>query len=133
MQRGNQQITFINVLDLERSHRFYHTLLGLALVLDHGDCRIYRVTGDAYVGICKRPQNIHAPGSFLFTLITPQVEEEVERLDAAGVTIEVPTQHNSTYQITQAFILDPDGYRIEIQRFHDPNWDQVTATKSVKG
>ena len=108
-------------------------MLGLDLVLDQGDCRIYRVTGDAYVGLCNRPQNIQAPGSFLFTLITPQVEEEVERLDAAGVTIEVPAQTNSTYQITQAFILDPDGYRIEIQRFHDPNWDQVSATKSVKG
>ena len=132
MQRWHQQITFINVLDLERSHQFYHELLGLDFVLDQGDCRIYRVAGDAYFGVCKRPKSIQAPGSFLFTLITPQVEEEVERLDAAGVTIEVPTQTNSTYQITQAFILDPDGYRIEIQSFHDPNWDQVTTTKSVK-
>ena len=131
MQRWQQQITFINVLDLERSHQFYHVVLGLDFVLDQGDCRIYRVAQDAYVGICKRPQNILAPGSFLFTLITPQVEEEIERLDAAGVTIDVAPQFNSTYQITQAFILDPDGYRIEIQRFHDPKWNQhIAETKS---
>ena len=133
MQRWHQQITFINVLDLDRSHQFYHELLGLDFVLDQGDCRIYRVTGDAYVGVCKRPQNIQAPGSFLFTLVTPQVETEVQRLDAAGVTIEVPTQENSTYQITQAFVLDPDGYRLEIQRFHDPEWAQVIRHKRIKG
>ena len=122
MQRWNQQITFINVLNLERSHRFYHTLLGLELVLDQGDCRIYRATGDAYMGICKRPQNIPRQGVFVHPNQF-QVEEEVER-SRAGVTIEAPTQYNSTYQITQAFVLDPDGYRIEIQRFNDPNWNQ---------
>ena len=124
MNRWSEHITFINVSNLERSHRFYTERIGLVPVHDQGDCRIYRIGRDAYLGLCHRPSDVRAPGSFLITLVTPHVEGEVAQLEAAGVTIELPVQDHPKYAITQAFVLDPDGYRLEIQRFHDPNWNQ---------
>ena len=59
-----------------------------------------------------------------FEGVSDHVEGEVAQLEAAGVTIELPVQDHPKYAITQAFVLDPDGYRLEIQRFHDPNWNQ---------
>ena len=122
MGSWQQQISFLYVSNLARSHAFYAGLLGFRQVVDQGDCRIYHTVGGAYFGLCERPELVAAPGPFLFTLVTDAVEDEVARLAEQGVCIEHPVQANPTYRITQAFVLDPDGYRVEIQRFDDPNW-----------
>ena len=49
----DQQVTFLYVADLAVSSHFYQDLLGLALVLDQGACRIYRVAGEAYIGFAR--------------------------------------------------------------------------------
>ncbi len=46
------QITFLYVADLERSTRFYGQVLGLALVLDQGRCRVFQITDTSFVGVC---------------------------------------------------------------------------------
>ncbi len=122
MGRWQQQITFIYVSNLANSHRFYVENLGFELLVDQGDCRIYQTSSHGYLGLCERPELVDAPGSFLLTLVTPKVEEELERFAHAGVRIDTPAQVNERYAITQGFVRDPDGYRIEIQRFHDANW-----------
>ena len=53
-------ITFLFVTDLEASHRFYADALDLPMVLDQGNCRIYRINRGAFLGICERPDRVGA-------------------------------------------------------------------------
>ncbi|MGC9347580.1 MAG: VOC family protein, partial [Anaerolineae bacterium] len=131
----DQQITFLYTRDLASTAHFYEDIMSLPMVLDQGDCRIYHTCGDAYVGFCERtgaPQTwddekahgaTHAPpASFLYTLVTDQVDAWYSHLRRHGVEIESPPKLNETYGIYHFFVRDPNGYVIEIQRFTDPDW-----------
>ena len=117
----DQQITFLPVSDLERSSAFYGDVLGLPLVLDQGDCRIYQISATAFVGVCQRTERGDMNG-LLVTLVTDDVDGWHERLVSAGVQCDRPPRRNDTYRLYQAFYRDPDGYTIEVQRFLDPAW-----------
>ena len=88
----SQQITFLDTRDLGRTADFYERILGLRLARDQGSCRIYHVSGSSYVGFCERAD---APPQ-------PQGAE------------------NPPYRIYNAFVRDPNGYLLEIQRFWEP-------------
>ena len=122
----SEQIVFVYVLDLERAAKFYGDVLGLRLVLDQGGCRIYQVAGSAYLGICDRQERAGIEGS-LVTLVTQDVDQWFEKLVAAGAEIIRPPQHTEEYQIYNFFARDPDGNRLEIQRFDDPSWKVADA------
>lgn len=118
----DQLVTFLPVSDLDRSRRFYEDTLGLELVLDQGDCRIYRVgSGDAFVGICVRPAAEPSDG-VMVTLVTQDVEGWHERLVGAGVRCDRPPARNEQYALHHAFYRDPDGHVLEVQTFLDPAW-----------
>ena len=117
----DQQVTFLLVSDLDRSSHFYGQMLGLGLVLDQGDCRIYRVSSSAFVGICQRAER-GDPNTVLVTFVTDDVDGRHQDLVAAGVACEKVPQHNEKYNVYHAFYRDPDGYLIEVQRFLDPAW-----------
>ncbi len=100
----DQQVTFLYTRDLDLSAAFYGETLGLHLVLDQGGCRIYRVSPDGFLGLCRcsesRPCNP----------------------EGVIVTFETPPRDNPAFNIYHCFLRDPDGYQIEIQRFDDPAW-----------
>ena len=111
------QITFVHVADLARSAAFYGDVLGLALARDQGACRIYRVTGGAYLGVCDhRPPE---PGGIILTLVSDDVDAWAARLVAAGHEVDGP-HANPRFAIYHCFVHDPDGHLVEIQRFDDP-------------
>lgn len=114
-------ITFLSVEDLERSDRFYSGTLGLPLVLDQGSCRIFRVAGGAYLGVCERPGEA-APQGTILTLVSDEVDRWHDRLAALGVAVEQAPRVSDRYGIYHAFYRDPDGHLVEIQRFLDPGW-----------
>lgn len=116
-----EQITFLSVEDLARSAAFYGDVLALALVVDQGDCRIFRVTDAAYLGVCTRPGRTKTEG-VIVTLVTDDVDGWHNNLVAAGVECVRPPANHPKYDIYQAFYHDPDGHLIEIQRFADPDW-----------
>ena len=116
-----QGITFLPTTDLSAMHTFYSETLGLELALDQGTCRIYRIARDAYLGVCQRADATRAEG-VIVTLVTPDVEERCAALEAAGVSLEKPCAYNAAYDITQAFLRDPEGHLVELQRFDDPRW-----------
>jgi len=118
----DQQITFLHVRDLAATAQFYEGILGLKLVLDQGDCRIYHVAGSAFVGLCQREQPPGRSGGVILTLIVQDVDAWYEQLRARGVAFEAEPVLNPKYGIHHVFLRDPDGYSIEIQRFSDPNW-----------
>jgi predicted enzyme related to lactoylglutathione lyase len=113
-------ITFLEVADLERSDRFYAEDLGLSLVLDQGECRIYRLSGDAYLGMCERKDP--APSKVIVTLVTDDVTGWHTRLVDAGAEVDGPPRDNENYRIQQFFATDPDGHVLEVQRFWDEGW-----------
>jgi catechol 2,3-dioxygenase-like lactoylglutathione lyase family enzyme len=119
----DQQVTFLYVTDLERSAAFYGGTLGLALVLDQGACRIYRVSADGFLAVCRcsetRPSS---PDGVIVTLVTGDVDGWYERLAAKGVAFESPPRAKPEFNIYHCFLRDPDGYQLEIQRFDDPAW-----------
>lgn len=118
-------ITFLFVEDLERSSDFYANRLGLELAVEQGSCRIFRVGRDSFIGICQRSEHVGASAGVLVTLVCDDVDGWTARLQMAGVDIEEMPRANSQYGIYHAFLRDPDGHRIEIQRFDDPDWAQT--------
>ena len=128
MTSFDQQVTFLLVADLDRSSKFYGDILGLDLVLDQGDCRIFRTADTAFVGICERSER-GDPGSILLTLVTDDVDARHSALKAAGATCERQPALNEKYNVYHAFYRDPDGYLIEVQRFLDPAWPAVDPSR----
>ena len=121
------QITFLYVRDLEASARFYAGALGLPLAVDQGSCRIYRVCGrKAYLGICLGETNGDRGDALIFTLVVSDVDGLHRRLLAAGYSAEHAPRVNERYRIYHFFVRDPDGYRLEVQRFLDEAWDKST-------
>ena len=117
-----EQISFVFVTDLERSHRFYEETLGLPLALDQGMCRIYRVTGTAYLGICERPDEV-SPQGVILTLVTDEVDAWHQRLTERDVPVIKAPGYSEEYRVYHAFYQDPDGYLVETQQFSDQAWD----------
>jgi catechol 2,3-dioxygenase-like lactoylglutathione lyase family enzyme len=122
-----QQITFLYTRDLAATAVFYEEKLGLALVLDQGSCRIYRVSAGAFVGFCQRAEAPEQPAGLIFTLVTADVDGWYAHLQEKGVKLEKPPAVNPQYNIYHFFLRDPNGYLIEIQRFLDPNWPPTAA------
>lgn len=113
-------IIFLPTHDLNATHQFYANLLQLSLIRDQGDCRIYRLSDAAYVGFCQRATLPQPPESVILTLLVEDVDELYAILTAQGAVSERTPQLNTTYRIYHAFLRDPNGYRLEIQRFLEP-------------
>jgi len=117
----DQVVTFLAVSDVDRSSILYGDVLGLEMVLDQVDCRVFRVCRDGFLGVCQRP-DAPKPAATIVTLVTDDVDGWHDRLVAAGVTCDRPPQRNERYDLYHAFYRDPDGHVIEIQTFLDPSW-----------
>ena len=118
----DQTITFLNTRDLEETDRFYREILGLLEVVDQGDCKIYRVSSDGYLGFCRRETFTGVSDGVILTLVTDEVDAWFHHLRDNGISFEKPPTHNHRYGIYHCFLRDPNGYLIEIQRFDDPDW-----------
>ena len=115
-----QQITFLDTRDLARTAEFYERILGLRLARDQGTCRIYHVAGSAYLGFCERPDATAPASGLTLTLITDDVDGWCGRLRAHGAEFVKEPADNPPYRIYNAFVRDPNGYLLEIQRFWEP-------------
>jgi catechol 2,3-dioxygenase-like lactoylglutathione lyase family enzyme len=121
----DQQITFLYTRDLAETARFYEEVMGLALKLDQGGCRIYQVSQDGYLGFCQRddaPEGSSptAARHIILTLVAQDVDGWYDHLRENGVAFEKAPAVNPRYQIYHCFLRDPNGYLIEIQRFLHP-------------
>ncbi len=116
----DQQITFLYTQNLAETARFYEDCLELPLVRDQGVCRIYRVSQDGYIGFCQHLSAEAAPAGLIITLVSEDVDGWFARLSAKGVSFEKPPMHNDQFHIYHCFLRDPNGYRLEIQRFDAP-------------
>lgn len=114
------QITFLPTADLAACAQFYETVLLLPLVVDQGTCRIYQVAGGGYLGFCRSDSAPPADDRLILTFVCEDVDSWHARLTAQGVATDGPPRENEQYQIYHFFARDPDGYRLEVQRFLHP-------------
>lgn len=121
-------VVFVYVEDLGVSSEFYGDALGLELVLEQAHCRIYRVAEGGFVGICQSGDRPTTPEGVILTVVRDDVDALCDSLVAHGVTLEQPPTHNERFAIYHAFVRDPDGHLVEIQRFDDPAWSETAAT-----
>ena len=118
---ADAQITFLPSSDLARSKVYYEDVLGLDLAVDQGPCLIFRVADSAYVGICERSL-VGASDGVIVTFVAQDVDGWCDRIVTAGGHIDRGPEHNARFGIYQAFLRDPDGHLLEIQRFDDQSW-----------
>jgi catechol 2,3-dioxygenase-like lactoylglutathione lyase family enzyme len=116
----DSQIIFVPVADLARSAQFYETVLLLKPTLDQHGIKIYQVVERSFLGFCQNEAPLAADDRLIFTFVTERVDEWHTRLLAQGVPTDGPPRTNERYQIYHFFARDPDGYRIEVQRFLHP-------------
>jgi catechol 2,3-dioxygenase-like lactoylglutathione lyase family enzyme len=114
------QIIFVPVADLARSAQFYETVLLLKPTLDQNGIKIYQVVEGSFLGFCQSEAPLAADDRLIFTFVTERVDEWHTRLLAQGVPTDGAPRTNERYQIYHFFARDPDGYRIEVQRFLHP-------------
>ncbi len=108
--------------------RFYGEILGLALALDQGKCKIYRVANGAFLGVCEDADgpvglpNADAQRGVIVTLVTDEVDAWYDYLRAQDVPIEKSPTLNKRFNLYHLFVRDPSGYLVEFQTFRDPAW-----------
>ena len=115
----NSQITFLPSQNLDKTKRFYQDYLNLDLSRDQGDCLIFKVSETSYLGFCKRPV-LNQSGKVILTLIAEDIEAWFTFLSNFDLDMSEEMLENTIYKITHFFVGDPDGYKIEIQRFNVP-------------
>lgn len=113
----NGFVAFFHADDLKATHDFYHDVLGLPLYKDQGDCMIYQVKEGSYLEFCTHFPSADPDGSIV-TLLTDDVDEAYELLRShPSVTVESAPRVNEKFKIYHFFARDPDGYKVEVQKF----------------
>jgi catechol 2,3-dioxygenase-like lactoylglutathione lyase family enzyme len=115
-------ITFLPTKNLDLTSKIYREILGLPLRLDQGSCHIFQITPESHIGFCTGLKSVDSPHEIIITLVTDDVDDVYKYLVANGAQADAPPRINEQFQIHHFFITDPNGYRIEIQKFLDPRW-----------
>jgi catechol 2,3-dioxygenase-like lactoylglutathione lyase family enzyme len=122
------QITFLYYRDLEPAASFYGDIMGFELVEDQQWAKIYRVSGNAFLGIVAGEKGFHqaqGQNAVLVTLVVDDVQGWYDYLENQGVKMLTELQHREEIQIECFFFEDPGGYTLEIQKFLKPELAQV--------
>ena len=117
------QITFLYYHQLEPVVSFYEEILGLELVEDQGWAKIYRVHGDAYLGIVAGGKGLHSPqrdNAVLVTLVVDDAAHWYTELNRTSIEMLSELENREEIGIRCFFVRDPGGYTLEIQQFLNP-------------
>ena len=111
-------ITFVYVRDLPRAIRFYEDVMGLALAIDQGWCKIYRLCDGAHIGLVDETKGMHRWAKEKPVQICLRVRD----VDGWFAWIKglLPDVHLEMFENEnlgiRAFVFDdPEGYQIEVQ------------------
>jgi predicted enzyme related to lactoylglutathione lyase len=118
------QIVFLYYQDLRPISSFYEDVLGLDLVDDQKWARIYRVTGNAFVGIVAGDKGFHQPqekNAVLVTLVVDDVPGWYDHLLNKGTKMLSEPRYVEEIQVEGFFFEDPGGYTFEVQQFLNPD------------
>lgn len=111
-------ITFLYYRDLPTAMAFYEDILGFELAIDQGWSKIYRIDGQAHVGLvdeARGMQNWAEDKTVQICLRVPDVDAWhawAAANDVSGLT----EPRDSAELGIRAFVMnDPEGYQIEVQ------------------
>lgn len=125
---ADQQIVWVYTEDLAATARFYAESVGLEMVHDQVSCRIYRAAPAAFIGVCAaRAGRAVEPRGVVITLVSGDVDGWYRRLTDRGVPTDGPPRTIEPFNVYAFFATDPNGYRLEFQRFLDPGWADATG------
>jgi predicted enzyme related to lactoylglutathione lyase len=114
----NLTITFFYYRNLAAAMRFYEDVMGFALAIDQEWSKIYRIGGDAHVGLVDeaRGMNKWAPVKPVQLCIrVPDVDAWYDYAKARAITNLSKLFVNDKLGIRAFVFEDPEGYQIEIQ------------------
>jgi len=120
----DSQITFLYYDDLRQAQECYGQVMGFDLVEDQCWAKIYRVSGNSFVGIVAGEKGFRRPQPYnavLLTLVTSDVDGWYDHLQKAGVKLLTTVQCREDIQIRCFFLEDPGGYALEVQQFLRPD------------
>ena len=118
----DRSIVFTYSNDLAAAAQFFGEVMELELVVDQGPCRIYRLTEQSFLGVCTLPDRPSAQAGVTITIVSDDVDGWHRFLTAKGVSYVREPAPSERFGIYSSLFLSPHGYRIEIQRFDDPQW-----------
>lgn len=111
-------ITFQYYRDLPRAMAFYEDVLGLTLAIDQGWSKIYRIEGQAHVGLVDETRGMQKWAAQKTVQLCLRVPD-VDAWHAWAAFNEVPgltAPRDSAELGIRAFVMnDPEGYQIEVQ------------------
>lgn len=114
--------------DLERSHRFYRDLLGLAIYREFGSPDapgLVFFLGNGFLEVSGRSTDPQASAVAIWIQVR-DVQREHDRLLAAGVPV-IRKPQQEPWGLVEMWIADPDGVRIvlvEVPQDHPLRRDQ---------
>lgn len=117
--RFDAVIGFYPVEDLAATRDFYERDLGLTLERDQERCLIFRA-GRGYLGFCRAEHGAAGHEQLMLTLVCDDVDGVYRRLLHLGVETEGAPREDAALGLRHFFARDPDGYRVEVQRFARP-------------
>lgn len=123
MQPVQSQITFLYYRELEPIDSFFEEVLGFEIVEDQAWAKIYRVAGQAFLGIVAGDKGFHQPqdhNAVLITLVVDDAAQWYDHLKGRGVQMLTGLQDRQEIQIRCFFFQDPGGYTFEVQQFLKP-------------
>ena len=112
-------ISFFPVRDLSASRDFYERDLGLGLIRDQGTCVILRAPHRGLLGLCQADDDARhgVADRVVLSFVTDDVDGVYRRMRSLGIETEGRPRHHPRFAIYHFFARDPDGYRVEVQRF----------------
>ena len=114
----NGAIFFLGCHSLEKINEFYQGFLGLELFRDQRNCRIYSVPSGGMIGFCEHLPVEAGMFSPIVTFLTEFVDDFYEKALRLEMSPNKPSV-NERFGIYHFFLKDPDGHRVEIQKFLD--------------
>ena len=132
----------INVADLSKSLAFYCDTLGFPEMMrinhDNGEpWLVYlRITDDQFIELfpgaegARAPESWHANGLTHLCLMVDDLHSVVDQLKQKGVTMVIEPKLGVDGN-SQAWLLDPDGNRIELMQMH-ANSMQLQALQRLR-
>lgn len=111
-------ITFFYYRDLAGAKAFYEDVMGFSLAIDQDWSKIYRIGGNAHVGLVDQSKGMHKAGAqkpVQLCIRVGDVDAWYDYLKACRVSNLSELFVNDGLGIRAFVFNDPEGYQIEMQ------------------